>query len=295
VKSVSVQTAATLEGNVHLGARLFALFTETPIYVTDAAMDISFDAGDGLGACLYKSARALVDGEDVAAVRRGRSKLALSVAPDDVEVSLALGAMPNGQSIRLAAVRGQFDGRRVRILRLFSTWFAGDASTGPVTDVDGLGFVADASSAELRLVVKARTDLLARPLPPRVIAPACQWQLYGAGCEVDPTTHTESLTVASGSTVSLVVSTVASAKVNPGALLYFTSGANVGVQRNVRISAGVNLYPIVRLPFTPAPGDTFKIIRGCDRTRATCDRTFANLPRFGGYPDIPDRAPKVKV
>src|SRR5688572_32551951 len=36
-----------------------------------------------------------------------------------------------------------------------------------------------------------------------------------------------------------------------------------------------------------AVGDTFRLLPGCDHTTATCNATFQNLARFGGFPYIP--------
>ena len=287
MKSVSNQLASTLAGNVQLGASLYTFFIDTPLYLTDAGFDIAFDAGDGAGSKTYESART--------ALTRGRSRLALSIAPDDVEITLALGSLPNGQNIRLAAVRGVFDGRRVRGQRLFSTRYPGDTSGGAVTDVDGPCFVAEVTSAELRLVVKGRTDLLSRPLPPRVIAPGCQWALYGPGCAVDIALHSEALTLAGGSSSLALVTTTTPTKVNVGGLVWFTSGPNAGIQRNVQTLLSPGVAPSVAFPYPPSAGETIAVARGCDRRRSTCNNLFANVVRFGGFPDVPDDVPKVKV
>ena len=34
-------------------------------------------------------------------------------------------------------------------------------------------------------------------------------------------------------------------------------------------------------------GDGFELLPGCDHTLATCQGTFNNLSRFGGFPYIP--------
>jgi uncharacterized phage protein (TIGR02218 family) len=312
VKLVSGTAAATLSGNVHMGARLFAFLLDTPLCLTDAGVPIIYDdPGLGIGAQTYYPACALIDGagtgavelpmqfpstlaaDDYPAVKRGRSRLALSVAPDDVEITLSLGALANGDSVRLAATQGAFDGRRVRVLKLFSTWFAGDTTTGPVLDVDGPGYVADVSSAELRLVVKARTDLLSRPLPPRIIEPGCQWMLYGPGCDAALVAHSQARTITTGSTVTSLQFTEAPTTVNVGGLVWFTGGKNKGIQRNVQALAGTGVVVSVPLPYLPIEGDAVVVARGCDRTRATCSNVFSNLPNFGGEPDCPETVPKV--
>jgi hypothetical protein len=285
MKTASGTMATVLSGNAQEGASLYTFFLDTPLYLTDAGFDVVFDAGDGAGSKTYESART--------AVKRGRSRLALSIAPDDVEITLSLGSLANGTTIRFAAVRGQFSGRRVRVQKLFSSSFPGDVSAGAVSDVDGPGYVADVSSAELRLTVKSRTDLLSRQLPPRVVAPGCQWQLYGPGCLAVLATFSEARTLAGGSTASSLVTTVAPTKANAGGLVWFTSGVNAGVQRNIQAAGGSTITPTVAFPFAPTAGDAISVALGCDRSRGTCQSLFANLTHFGGFPDVPDTVPKV--
>jgi len=40
-------------------------------------------------------------------------------------------------------------------------------------------------------------------------------------------------------------------------------------------------------PFAPAPGDTFHIVAGCDKSFATCKAKFANSLNFRGFPHLP--------
>ena len=82
------------------------------------------------------------------------------------------------------------------------------------------------------------------------------------------------------------------------------TGANAGQKRTIAAYAsGTDLT--VKLPFlsTPAVGDQFQILPGCDRTLATCGAVFrnsrvmitgnsisynpANAERFGGFPFVP--------
>jgi hypothetical protein len=42
-----------------------------------------------------------------------------------------------------------------------------------------------------------------------------------------------------------------------------------------------------------AIGDTFRFLPGCDHTAASCQSTFNNLSRYGGFPYIPPRETAV--
>jgi hypothetical protein len=286
MKLASVATAAALDSSDFFEARLFSFFLDVPLHLTDVGMDIVFDAGEG--AVTFDSANG--------AVRRGPSKVALSLEPDEVEVSIALGVLPEAaaRGIQLAAARGVFDGKRVRVLRLASLRYAGDTAGGAIVDVDGPGQVSDVTSTELRLSVKSRTERLRHALPPRVWQPACPWLLYSPGCGASLATNSETRTCAAGGTTSSVVTTVAFTLAYADSLVWFTSGRNVGVQRNVK-SGGATVVPSVPFPFAPAAGDTVVVARGCDHRRETCDLTFHNLANFGGQPDIPDKVPNAII
>lgn len=71
-----------------------------------------------------------------------------------------------------------------------------------------------------------------------------------------------------------------------GGVITFTGGLNADFFREVKgdplINAGV-LTLWEDLPATVAPGDTFTIEAGCDRTLPTCRDTFANVLNFRGY------------
>ena len=66
------------------------------------------------------------------------------------------------------------------------------------------------------------------------------------------------------------------------------TGANAGAEPHDRAARRRRrvvcckpwLYPV-------AVGDTFQLLPGCDHTAATCNGTFDNLARFGGFPYIP--------
>lgn len=74
-------------------------------------------------------------------------------------------------------------------------------------------------------------------------------------------------------------------------LLTWTSGANEGFSMEVVAFKGDPIRRIVLLepmPFRIAPGDTYEIVAGCDKTYATCRGKFSNGVNFGGFPDFPD-------
>ena len=75
-------------------------------------------------------------------------------------------------------------------------------------------------------------------------------------------------------------------------LLTFTSGAALGQAIEIKSHAvaasgtvSLELWAPARLPL--APGQTFTLTAGCDKTLATCRDKFANAPNHRGFPTIP--------
>lgn len=76
-------------------------------------------------------------------------------------------------------------------------------------------------------------------------------------------------------------------------VLTFTSGANNGVSKEVKIhevNADPNIGKSIEffLPtfFTIEVGDTFSVKAGCDKSLDTCKNKFNNVVNFGGFPHI---------
>lgn len=68
--------------------------------------------------------------------------------------------------------------------------------------------------------------------------------------------------------------------------LQFTSGANSGLIYQVKKQEGNQIELMLPTSFLVAPGDTFTIHAGCDKTLATCKAKFNNVANFGGFPHI---------
>jgi uncharacterized phage protein (TIGR02218 family) len=73
--------------------------------------------------------------------------------------------------------------------------------------------------------------------------------------------------------------------------LIWTSGANSGVAVEVKVHraiAGTDEFELwQRAPQSIAPGDTFRVTAGCDKTHGTCRRKFDNIVNFRGFPHMP--------
>ena len=73
--------------------------------------------------------------------------------------------------------------------------------------------------------------------------------------------------------------------------LIWTSGANQGLEGIVKAHLTVGAEALIDLWLAPAlpaaPGDTFEVTAGCDKTASTCGARFGNLENFRGFPHIP--------
>ncbi len=70
-----------------------------------------------------------------------------------------------------------------------------------------------------------------------------------------------------------------------------TSGAALGlmgeIKRDTITNMGRNLSLWENVGIALAPGDTLRVIAGCDRRAETCRSKFANFANFRGFPHIP--------
>lgn len=75
-------------------------------------------------------------------------------------------------------------------------------------------------------------------------------------------------------------------------LLIFTSGANNGVSMEVKehlkiSGSGGDIVCTLAMPFAITVGDTYQLIKGCDKTIQTCASRFNNILNFRGEPNVP--------
>jgi len=115
------------------------------------------------------------------------------------------------------------------------------------------------------------------------------------GCNVNLVSYTFNGTV-SGLLTSrrkFIFTGTAAAKANAyfsfGVVTWLT-GANTGRKSDVKIHTvdtyGSQVEFYIPTIFEIAPTDTFTIVAGCDKSRATCKTNFNNVVNFGAFPDL---------
>lgn len=235
-------------------------------------------------------------------ISRGKVRVTVGVEVDSLSMSISADSsvLVNGKPLMQIIVGGGLDGARVLVERAYKA----DALAAPAGKLFRFsGNVTEQGkivTGSVSFTVKSDLEYLSEMVPRNVYQPPCDNTLYDSTCGVQRASFTASgaATSASDSRKSYFSHNLSQASwfFNQG-VVTFTSGANAGISRTVKIhngaSGGNALFPaktIVTVSPWPAPvasGDAFTIYAGCDKSRATCIAKFANLSRFRGAPFIP--------
>ena len=125
----------------------------------------------------------------------------------------------------------------------------------------------------------------------RVFGPTCPWRLGDSRCTVDVGPHTRTGTITGlGPDPRFHLfdhnQPEPDGFFNEG-LITFTSGANQGIQMDIR-DWQFTMFAFHRpLPFVCEIGDTYTAVRGDDKRFETCVGVFDNAKKFGGFPHLP--------
>ncbi len=71
-----------------------------------------------------------------------------------------------------------------------------------------------------------------------------------------------------------------------GGMVTFTSGLNAGLKMETRTNAAGSFTLALPMPFAIAPGDTYSILAGCDKTKPTCIAR-GNMVNHGAFVELP--------
>lgn len=227
-------------------------------------------------------------------IESNKLKVTAGVEVDTMILSLTGGSSDtlNGAPMMPFINGGGLDGATVLAERayaaMFSTAWTGKLQRffGKVSDIDR------PSRTQADITVRSFFELLNTNLPKNVYQPGCLNSVYGTPCGLSAASFTVSSAVTT-STDSLRL-TLRAAGLSQAAGYFslgavrFTSGANAGVMRTVRVhAAGGWLTFMQPLPLPTSIGDTFDVYPGCDQTLPTCTAKFSNSARFRGQPFVP--------
>lgn len=236
--------------------------------------------------------------------RRGRVKCKVGVEPQPLDVSI--GAGPSdliGTLTWQEAIYGRlFDGATVELDRFFpGPGGPSDPSIGCIVWFYGLMGRITWGRTGIQMTVNSPLAMLANTqMPRRIYGANCTHVFGGAMCGYNRTAGQNALgastgigaqavTAQSGSTQIAVLTGFAPSPptaYDEGTIIG-TSGLNNGLSRTIKFMASGTANLASPFVHPVAAGDGFSLLPGCDHTLATCNGTFQNIGRFGGFPYIP--------
>jgi len=237
---------------------------------------------------------------------RSKTSIKIGVAPAQLDIEVLAGAndligtFPVADAARL----GLFDGATVELDRFFAPPQAAgsgalDTSLGCLLWFYGRVADCDIGRSKLMLKVKSLMNLLAvQQMPRRLYGATCSHIFGDAMCGYHRAAGTNALgastgvgqvtvTAAAGTSQALIVANAAVPAGYVQGTIAGASGQNAGYSRGIANVISPNITILKAFLFPVQPGDTFTLLPGCDHTTSTCNGTFNNLARFGGFPYIP--------
>jgi uncharacterized phage protein (TIGR02218 family) len=220
-------------------------------------------------------------------MKRGNTRITSSPEVDTLSVtietgdSITLGGIPFSH----AAANGALDGASVKLERAFmKTW-------GEVNAVvhlfEGRVSGIDPKHTEVAIEIKSLLETLNSKWPRNLYQPACNHQLYGAGCKVIRENYQVTGTATGGTTTRINWNPNKDAEYYDQGVIVFTSGQNVGARRTIKTQDSTGLTVALPLQHAVKSGDRFTVVPGCDKTHDTCRGKFQNLTRYRGFPWVP--------
>lgn len=224
---------------------------------------------------------------------RSKTKLVIGVQVDELDVKIypeptdLIGAVP----WLTAAWTGQLDGATLQVNRLFLSPASGNAygnSVGSVVLFAGRISDIDASRTGIDMKCRSHLELLNIQMPRRLWQQSCTHVFGDNMCLFARSTLALDFAAASGSTATLIQGAPeTSAPYLQGTIVGLT-GQNAGETRTITgFVPGQSASVKLAFLYTPAMGDEFQLLPGCDHTAVTCNSVFNNLIHFGGFPYVP--------
>lgn len=152
------------------------------------------------------------------------------------------------------------------------------------------GWLGEVSYGNNKFIAEVRglTQKLTKTLG-ELFSPACRASLGDTRCKVNLTTYTFTGTITSVTSGSVFKDT--SRAETSGYFDYgvitFTSGANSGLQMEIKSFVDKTITLVMPMPFAVAVSDTYSVSAGCDKTFETCITRFNNAINFRGEPHLP--------
>jgi uncharacterized phage protein (TIGR02218 family) len=219
---------------------------------------------------------------------RSKTKLVIGVQVDELDIMIYpeptdfLGTIP-----WLTAVwTGQLDGALLQVDRLFMQPYG--TAVGSVVLFSGRISDIDASRTGIDMKCRSHLELLNIQMPRRLWQQSCTHVFGDSMCLFNRSSLAASFACASGSTETMIQGPPATTTPYLQGTIIALSGRNAGETRTISgFVPGQSVSVKLGFLYTPAPGDEFELLPGCDHTLTTCTNVFANQVHFGGFPYIP--------
>lgn len=226
-----------------------------------------------------------------------RTRLSVRNTIEVPELELKLAALDAvevwGANIKQQLHNRAFDGASLLMTRIFMP-SPGDTSLGGVPMFGGSMASSSVDATGGSLTFKGSNVRFNQYLPRNTFETSCLHSFCDAGCTLLESSFTlTAQVVGSGATSQIIPWTSPPADATKYTLgkLTMTSGAAINQVRTVKVISGSTITLTYPLYNAPASGDTFSILRGCDKTLNTSsgqDCThYANTQHYRGFPFIP--------
>lgn len=179
----------------------------------------------------------------------------------------------NGVPLRQAIRAGFFQAATFEMdVAYFNPFSSVSVPVGTIASrVSGFVGTADAERLGAKITVYDLRKLLDMQVPWRLYSAQCRWNLGSTDCGVNLPSFAVTGAAGAGATTGVIPVSLAIPANMPTTYftlgqVTFTSGANKGITRQVKAYVGGILSMATPFPFSPANGDTFSAVPGCDRT-----------------------------
>jgi len=212
--------------------------------------------------------------------------LTLDLYPQVDGDTITIAGVPILQACRL----GYLDSCRILMSKLFMA-SPGDVSAGAVPWFQGRVSDVDATRIAARVTIESDMALLNIAMPRNLIQVGCTHRLFDDGCTLDSASWVVAGAVATVNVDRTAITTnltQANGWFDLGVLTWTSgdlSGLVCAVKSYLNSSGAVTF--LRQLPRAPVASDTFTILPGCDKQKATCSGKFSNLTHFRGFPYVP--------
>lgn len=215
-------------------------------------------------------------------------KIGLEVSEIKVSVYSLPTDLINGVPALQKIARGDFDYATIKVERLYMD--SNQNQIGTVVRFYGiLGDVSDLGRTSATVTAKSYVEQLTTlQLPRNILQSPCKNTLFDSACSLLASSFAVNSSVGANSTTLVINCSLAQANgyFSQGRIV-FTSGANNGATRAVKLYVPGQITLAAPLFHAPGAGDTFTIYPGCDKQQSTCQGKFNNLGNFGGFPYVP--------